>query len=109
MKNFVQKGDKLTFVAAATIAAGAGVLLGTAVFGVNSYNVVSGDSGEVMVEGVFTLPKAAVVTTAFAAAYWDNAAKVTTNVSSGNTLIGFYTEAGGSAVATPVKLTPKGA
>jgi predicted RecA/RadA family phage recombinase len=109
MKNFVQKGDVLTFISAATILSGAGVLLGTAVFGVNSYSVVSGDSGELVVEGVFTLPKAAVVTTAFAAAYWDNTNKVTTNVSSGNTLIGFYTEAGASAVATPVKLTPKGA
>lgn len=109
MKNFVQPGHTITYIAAATILSGAGVLLGTAVFGVNSYNVVSGDSGELVREGVFTLPKAAVVTTAFASAYWDNTAKVTTNVSSGNTLIGFYTEGTGSAVATAVCLVPKAA
>lgn len=109
MKNYVQVGDKLSFVAAAVLAAGAGVLLGATAFGVNSYAVAIGETGEAAVEGVFTLPKAAVVTTAFAAAYWDNAAKVTTNVSSGNTLIGYYTEASASGVATPVKLIPKAA
>jgi predicted RecA/RadA family phage recombinase len=109
MKNKVQDGLTLTYVAVATIAAGAGVLLGGTVFGVNSYNVVSGDSGEAEITGVHNLPKAAVTNTAFAAAYWDNTNKVTTTSSSGNTLIGFYTEAGGSAAVTPVRLVPKAA
>ncbi len=109
MKNKVQDGSTLTYVAAATIASGAGVLLGGTVFGVNAYNVVSGDSGEAHITGVFNLPKAAVTNNAFAAAYWDNTNKVTTTSASGNTLIGFYTEAGGSAAVTPVRLVPKAA
>lgn len=109
MKNFVQKGNTLTFVAAAALLSGAGVLLSATLFGVAKTDVANGATGEAEIEGVFTLPKAAVTNTQFAAAYWDNTNKVTTNVSSGNVLIGFYTEAGGSAVATPVKLIPKAA
>lgn len=109
MKNYVQAGTVLTFTATAAILAGSGVLLGAALFGVTTGDVASGADGEAAVEGVFTLPKAAVATTKFAAAYWDNTAKVTTNVSSGNTLIGVYTEATGSAVATAVRLIPKAA
>lgn len=109
MKNYVQPGKTVTFTAAADIASGAGLLLGTTLFGVATGDVASGEVGEAMIESVFTLPKAAVVVTAFAAAYWDNTAKVTTNVSSGNTLIGFYTEGSASGVATAVRLIPKAA
>lgn len=109
MKNYVQQGKTVTFVASAALLSGAGVLLSATLFGVATTDVAIGATGEALIEDVVSLPKAAVVTTAFAAAYWDNTAKVTTNVSSGNVLIGFYTEAGGSAVATPVKLIPKAA
>lgn len=109
MKNRVQTGTTLTFVAAAALASGAGFLLGTTLFGVNSYDVETGESGEAEIEGVFVLPKAAVTNTAFAAAYWDNTNKVTTTTSTSNTLIGFYTEAGASGAATPVRLIPKAA
>lgn len=109
MKNKIQSGNTLTFVAAAAVLSGAGVLLSATLFGVATTDVAIGATGEADIEGVFSLPKAAVVTTAFAAAYWDPVAKVTTNVATANVLIGFYTEAGGSAVATPVKLLPKAA
>lgn len=109
MKNYVQPGNVLTFVAAAALASGAGVLLSATLFGVTTGALANGETGEAAIEGVFTLPKAAVTNTAFAAAYWDNTNKVTTNVSSGNVLIGFYTEAGASGVVTPVKLIPKAA
>lgn len=109
MKNFVQSGQTLSWTVAAVIAAGAGVLLGGTVFGVSAGNYAIGETGEAVVEGVFTLPKAAVVSTAFQAAYWDNAAKLVTNVASGNTLIGFFTEGSASGVATAVKLVPKAA
>lgn len=109
MKNYVKPGNVLTFTAAAAIASGSGVLLGATAFGVSCQTLAINETGEAAVEGVFDLPKAAVVTTAFAAAYWDNTNKVTTNVSSGNTLIGYYTEAGASAAVTPVKLIPKAA
>ena len=109
MKNYVQAGNIVTFTAAAAILSGAGVLLSATLFAVATSDVANGAEGEAAIEGVFNLPKAAVVTTKFAAAYWDNTAKVTTNVSSGNALIGFYTEAGASAAVTPVKLIPKAA
>jgi predicted RecA/RadA family phage recombinase len=109
MKNRVQNGNTLTFIAVADVLSGQGLLLGGTVFGVSAYDVKTGDEGEAQIEGVFSLPKAAVVTTAFAAAYWDNAAKVTTNVAAGNTLIGFYTLAGAASAATNVRLVPKAA
>ena len=109
MKNFVQQGNTLSWTVAAVIASGAGVLLGGTVFGVSTGNYAIGETGEAVIEGVFKLPKAAVVNTAFAAAYLDNTAKVVTNVASGNTLIGFFTEGTGASVATDVKLIPKAA
>ena len=109
MKNYVQPGNVLSFTAAADLASGVGVLLGTVAFGVTTGAVKSGETGEAAVEGVFTLPKAAVVVTAYAAAYWDNTAKLATNVSSSNTLIGYFTEGSASGVATAVKLIPKAA
>jgi predicted RecA/RadA family phage recombinase len=109
MKNYVQKGGTVSFVAAADALSGSGVMLSATLFGVNSYDVKTGETGEAAIEGVFTLPKAAVVTTAFAAAYFDNTAKLVTNVSSGNALIGAFTEASASGVATPVRLIPKAA
>lgn len=109
MKNRVQTGSTLTFVAAAALLSGAGVLLSATLFGVATTDVANGATGEADIEGVYLLPKAAVATAAFSAAYWDNTNKVTTNVASGNVLIGFYTEAGASAAATPVRLIPKAA
>lgn len=109
MKNYVQEGCTVTFTAGADITSGSGLLLGSTLFGVACTNVANGAVGEAMICGGFSLPKAAVTNTAFAAAYWDNTNKVTTTSSSGNTLIGFYAEAGGSAVATTVILIPKAA
>lgn len=107
MKNFVKQGNVLTFTAGAALASGVGVLLTASLFGVTAGAYANGEVGEAAIEGVFDLPKAAITNTAFAAAYWDNTNKVTTNVSSGNVLIGFYTEAGNPSVVTPVKLVPK--
>lgn len=93
MKNSVQKGGTLTFIAAATIASGAGVLLGDqGLFGVNSYDVVSGEEGEAAIEGVFNLPKvAATAIDQFDIAYWDDANKVVTPTASTHNAIGYFT------------------
>jgi predicted RecA/RadA family phage recombinase len=109
MKNHVQEGRTLPFIAPSDLAPGDGVLLSATLFGVNVYQVANGSTGEAVIEEVFALPKAAITNTRFAAAYWDNTNKVTTNVASGNVLIGFYTEAAGPSVATPVRLIPKAA
>lgn len=106
MKNYVQPGRTLTFTAAAALASGAGVLLGAATFGVNSYDVAIGESGEATLEGVYTLPKAAVSSSAFEAAYWDDTNKVVTNVATSNVKIGFFTETTAASVSTAVRLIP---
>ncbi len=109
MKNYVQDGNTVTFTATTALTAGAGVLLSATLFGVNSYTVANGEAGEAVIQGAFALPKAAIVNTAFAAAYWDSATKVATNVAAGNVLIGFFTEAGAASAPTPVCLIPKAA
>lgn len=106
MKNYVQKGETLTFTAAATIAGGAGMLLGDeGLFGVNSFDVVSGDEGEAQVEGVFNLPLAAVSVSQFDRAYWDDSAKNVTNVDT-NTPCGFFLADSSGSEDVPVRLVP---
>ncbi len=99
MKNFIQNGGTLTFVAAAVLASGAGVLLGDqGLFGVNSYDVGVGDEGEAKLEGVFNLPKvAATAIDQFDIAYWNDTTKVVTPVASTNKAIGYFTKAALSA------------
>lgn len=60
MKNFIQSGHRLSFVAGATIASGAIVQIGEYI-GINSYDVVSGDEGELSLTGVYSVPKTAAV------------------------------------------------
>lgn len=99
MKNFIQKGGTLTFVAAAALASGAGVLLGDqGLFGVNSYDVAIGEEGEAAVEGVFNLPKvAATAIDRFDIAYWDDTNKVLTPTASTHNAVGYFTQAALSA------------
>lgn len=107
MKNYIQMGAALAFVAGANIVSGQGVLAG-GFFGIATGDVASGATGTIQVEGVFSIAKATGVT--FAAndrVYWDDTAKKVTTVSSGNRLIGVATAAAGSsATALDVKLTP---
>jgi predicted RecA/RadA family phage recombinase len=94
MKNYIQKGGTLTFIAAGVLAAGAGVLLGDqGLFGINSYDVAIGEEGEAKAEGVFNLPKvAATAIDQFDIAYWDDGNKVVTPVALSNTAIGYFTQ-----------------
>ena len=75
MKNFVQPGHALAVVApSGGLVSGQAVLMGN-LFGVAAYSAFAGASAEIVVTGVFTLPKASGVTfTAGAKAYWDNTA-----------------------------------
>lgn len=100
MKNFVQPGATVTFTAAAPVASGAGVLMGT-LFGVAATDADTGAPFEAAVVGVYSLPKAAVAITAGAAVYWDaTAGNATTDAAAGaNPLIGAATEAAASGAA----------
>ena len=87
MKNYVQPGDTVTVVAPATVLSGAGLLVG-ALFGVALSDAASGESMEMVTEGVVDLPKAAVVITQGTKLYWDNTSKNVTTTVGTNTLIG---------------------
>lgn len=105
MKNYVQKGENLTFTAPRALASGAGFLVGS-IFAVASADAASGAPVVGVTEDVFDLPKATGAVTAGAKAYWDNTAFVVTTSASGTVLIGAFTQAAASADATGrVKLT----
>ncbi|HUD30422.1 MAG TPA: DUF2190 family protein [Novosphingobium sp.] len=88
MKNYVQPGDNLTLPAPYDRKSGQGALIG-AIFGIASNDVEAGDDGVFVVKGVFDHAKtASQAWTLGAKIYWDNTARVLTNVASGNTLVG---------------------
>ncbi len=90
MKNFIQAGDTVTVVSPGVVSGGDGVLIQNT-FGIAAYDTHPGDSLELVVEGVFTLPKAAGAISQGTRVYWDNAAKKVTTVAAGNTLVGVAT------------------
>lgn len=100
MKNFVQHGEVIELVAAAAVASGAGVLVGTRL-AVAETSAAIGESFAAKVLGVVTLPKlAADVVAQGAQLYWDDANKRLTTTAAGNTLAGFAFRAAGNGVAT---------
>jgi predicted RecA/RadA family phage recombinase len=88
MKNFVQPGDTVALIAPYDVLSGNGLLVGS-IFGVASFDALTGASVEAQLTGVFDLAKVSAQTWAPGAKiYWDNSAKLATTVSAGNTLIG---------------------
>ena len=80
MKNFVQEGKVINFAAPATVASGAGAMVGK-IFGVAVNDYASGAANaEFAVEGVFDLAKvsAQAWATVGLPIYWDNTAKLCT-------------------------------
>lgn len=99
MRNFIQPGNTLTLPAPYNAIAGAGILIGS-IFGVANSNAVIGNNADVTTEGVFSLSKAGVAITLGGKVYWDDTAKLVTNVSAGNTLIGVAVEAAAALALT---------
>ncbi len=89
MKNFVQPGENVDAVAPYDVKSGDGMLDGVE-FSVASTDALSGAAVIGVAKGVFALKKAAVAITRKTIAYWDNTAKVVTNVSTSNTKIGIF-------------------
>lgn len=89
MKNFIQPGINLDCIAPYAVASGAGFQDG-AEFAVASTDAASGAPVIGVTSGVFTLPKAAVAITRKTVAYWDNTAKVVTNVVGSNLKVGIF-------------------
>lgn len=100
MKNFVQPGwNDSDMIAPYALTSGQGFLDGTE-FAVASNVAAIGAAVVGVTTGVFTLPKAAVAITRKTKAYWDNAARLVTNVSAGNTQIGVFQKAALAGAAT---------
>lgn len=107
MKNMIQSGKTLTFMAAASVSAGQGFLLGDAgLFGVSATSVIAGEEGEACVAGVFELPVAAVNAAAFDVAYFDADQNLITNIATNNTKVGYFTEASTGAGVCRVLIAP---
>ena len=90
MKNFIQPGNTITVVSPAIISSGDGVLIQN-LFGVAAYDAIKKDPLELLLEGVFFLPKAGIPIAQGARVYWDNNLAHVTTVAQGNTLIGVAT------------------
>lgn len=100
MKNSVSMGNVITITAAADIASGAMVLIGTRV-GVAVADIKNGATGAAQMVGEFTVAKLSTdVVAQGALLYWDNTNKRLTTTAGGNTLAGFATAAAGAGVAT---------
>jgi predicted RecA/RadA family phage recombinase len=94
MKTKINDGEVLT-VAAPTGGSTSGLpfLTGTALFGIAVTTVAAGLPVAIETEGHYYLPKAAVAIAAGDLAYWDNTAKLMTNVSASNLKVGVFTAA----------------
>lgn len=102
MKNYVQEGRYLTALAVTpAMVSGEGRVIG-GVFGVAVADIANNGDGVLDTEGVyeFDKPNPDSGCTLFASAYWDATNKKVTSVSTGNTLIGVFSEA---ATNTAVK------
>lgn len=108
MKNFVQPGAAIDFIApAGGVVGGAGFLLGT-IFGVVRHSAAQGQKSILDLEGVFALPKTAGNTPAPGAkVYWDDTAKSITTTVGSNVVAGIHTglvAAQGGDATLPVRL-----
>lgn len=80
MKNFIQKGCALTLAAPYDVLSGAGAQVG-ALFGIAAFDALSGADVVLHREGVFDLGKVSAQSWAVGdTIYWDNSAKLATNV-----------------------------
>ena len=92
MRNYVQRGDTLDVTAAAAVASGDVVIIGS-IIGVSSVAAEIGDAFALDVMGVFTLPKvSALAINQGDTVYWDSSNSVVTKTASGNTKLGVATE-----------------
>jgi predicted RecA/RadA family phage recombinase len=107
MKNHVQRGDTLTIPAPAAVLSG-GVVVAGAIVGVANGDAASGAPVDVDVTGVFKLPKvSALAIAAGDVVYWDGAAGLVTKTASGNSKLGYATEAAANPSASVnVRLVP---
>lgn len=94
MKNSIQEGDVLALAAPYAVSAGGGAIVGS-IFGVAVNTLANGEVGSFQLEGVYSLTKSTAASSGGAQgakAYFITSTKLVTAASSGNTLIGVFTE-----------------
>ncbi|OGP10450.1 MAG: hypothetical protein A2048_01415 [Deltaproteobacteria bacterium GWA2_45_12] len=89
MQNFVQEGNTITVASPAIVKSGDGVLVQNT-FGIAAFDANLGDPLEIVLEGVFILPKAAAMIPQGVKVFWDDVAK-NVNPVAGNLEIGIAT------------------
>lgn len=100
MKNYIQVGENLTFPAPYAVASGGGMQVGQW-FGVACTTAAEGEEVVAQCCGVYDLTKvSAQAWAAGDAIYWDNTAKKTTTVSTGNLRIGVAVQAAANPSST---------
>lgn len=88
MKNFIQPGEAITLAAPYDLLSGAGAKVGS-IFGVAAFDALNGVDVVLQRSGVFSLAKVSAQAWAVGdPLYWDNSAKLVTNVKGANLYIG---------------------
>jgi len=94
MKNFVQRGDTVTFIAPTGGAASGIPLVVNKLVVIPVFSAAEGYECEGTTTGVYALPKASTTTPAqFDTAYWDATNGEVTTEANGNTKIGVFMHA----------------
>jgi predicted RecA/RadA family phage recombinase len=97
---YVQDGESVDYTPTTDTPAGT-VVVQSQLVGVTSLDIAANALGALRVFGVFDFAKVAAVAFNYGdLAYWDNTAKVATNVTVGNTLIGKVVRAAAAADPT---------
>ena len=109
MKNFLQPGRALAVVTpSGGLVSGQAVLIGN-LFGVAAYSAAATAEVEIVVEGVFTLPKAGSISFAQGdKVYWDKTAFDCTSTVGSNKWVGVAIDALGTSSATTVNVRLNG-
>jgi predicted RecA/RadA family phage recombinase len=101
MNNFILRGKTLTLTPGAAVAAGAGYLFGTALFGVATAAVANGVPGEFITEGVVEIAKTSALAIAVGdVVYWVPGSSVVNKTTSGQRAVGVCVEAAANPSAT---------
>ena len=110
MKNFVQKGERLTVTLAAAAVSGTPIVAGSGLLGIPVIDGAIGELINVAVDGVYSLPKvSAAVIVAGEQVLWDDSAGAVDNdaavPAAGDFLCGYaWEDAGASVLTVAVKI-----
>jgi predicted RecA/RadA family phage recombinase len=101
MNNYLQPGDVVTVDPAATVAAGTGIMVGTALFGVAVVDGVSGTPIPIRTRGVVTIAKTSALAIAIGdVLYWAPGSSVVNKTSAAQRAVGVAVSVAANPSAT---------